>query len=423
MLNKLIDHCPNHFEALKLRANVFHCLGKNLEVLSNLKKAMQLKPNDSEIQLSYGRTLIEFGRFEAASVYFENAWALTLSSVALQEIGNADLLKGHYALALGALNKAIDMDDNNNSPFAFWKRGVVYSKMQRFQESQNDLKKSLQLDPKNLKVVADLADTFREMRCYDDALKQISTVTTVDCSIEIVRANIFLDKGDLNQAEEILKRIESNNKDFQETQRFLLVSSLLEDKLVLEESIGMARLRRSSKQRDPSRTMETISKSLETMNAALIECSKSYNSESGAAVVLQLKNNVLELKQENSELKNKQKESEKKLKQVESEINQQEKQLEEKERQLQCMICMDNPRDTAIMPCTHLLFCNKCIKKHQRTNKKCPSCRQPIAAVLSFLLEGENSVEEKRNENGKRIEIKQERSMEEEIQTKRQRRL
>lgn len=45
----------------------------------------------------------------------------------------------------------------------------------------------------------------------------------------------------------------------------------------------------------------------------------------------------------------------------------------------ECCVCMDGPRDTALFPCGHKLFCYPCIEKYskQGTNK-CPVCKVAI---------------------------------------------
>jgi len=50
-----------------------------------------------------------------------------------------------------------------------------------------------------------------------------------------------------------------------------------------------------------------------------------------------------------------------------------------------CIICMDQPRNTVLMPCMHFLYCSKCIQTLKENH--CPSCRQPIAGKLQCNLQ------------------------------------
>ena len=58
-------------------------------------------------------------------------------------------------------------------------------------------------------------------------------------------------------------------------------------------------------------------------------------------------------------------------------------QVDEFEVLLKCGICMDNNRDTVIMPCMHFMFCHGCLTKAPKT---CPACRGPISGLLQCKL-------------------------------------
>lgn len=44
-----------------------------------------------------------------------------------------------------------------------------------------------------------------------------------------------------------------------------------------------------------------------------------------------------------------------------------------------CVICMDQPCDSLLIPCGHVNSCSSCLKNW---NKGCPSCRQPTKKTL-----------------------------------------
>ena len=47
-----------------------------------------------------------------------------------------------------------------------------------------------------------------------------------------------------------------------------------------------------------------------------------------------------------------------------------------------CVICLTNPKDTAVIPCRHLCLCRDCAGPLQRQSPKCPVCRGPIDQLL-----------------------------------------
>ena len=48
----------------------------------------------------------------------------------------------------------------------------------------------------------------------------------------------------------------------------------------------------------------------------------------------------------------------------------------------QLVICMDNPRNAIILPCTHYIACADCLKK---TGKNCPLCRTNVSSIMTVL--------------------------------------
>jgi len=55
----------------------------------------------------------------------------------------------------------------------------------------------------------------------------------------------------------------------------------------------------------------------------------------------------------------------------------------------ECVICMTEPRDTAVLPCRHLCFCNYCAGIVRVQCDRCPICRQKVSSLLQFRREEE----------------------------------
>ncbi|XP_057496000.1 probable E3 ubiquitin-protein ligase LUL4 [Actinidia eriantha] len=50
----------------------------------------------------------------------------------------------------------------------------------------------------------------------------------------------------------------------------------------------------------------------------------------------------------------------------------------------ECVICMTEPKDTAVLPCRHMCMCSECAKELRLQSDKCPICRQPISELLEI---------------------------------------
>ncbi|CAH8259540.1 unnamed protein product [Arabidopsis lyrata] len=52
----------------------------------------------------------------------------------------------------------------------------------------------------------------------------------------------------------------------------------------------------------------------------------------------------------------------------------------------ECVICMTEAKDTAVLPCRHLCMCSDCAKELRLQSNKCPICRQPIEELLEIKV-------------------------------------
>ncbi|KAM3378205.1 putative E3 ubiquitin-protein ligase LUL4 [Capsicum galapagoense] len=52
----------------------------------------------------------------------------------------------------------------------------------------------------------------------------------------------------------------------------------------------------------------------------------------------------------------------------------------------ECVICMTEPKDTAVLPCRHMCLCSECAKELRHQSNKCPICRQPIEELLEIKV-------------------------------------
>uniref|UniRef100_A0A5B7C3Q5 RING-type E3 ubiquitin transferase n=1 Tax=Davidia involucrata TaxID=16924 RepID=A0A5B7C3Q5_DAVIN len=53
----------------------------------------------------------------------------------------------------------------------------------------------------------------------------------------------------------------------------------------------------------------------------------------------------------------------------------------------ECVICMTEPKETAVLPCRHMCMCSVCAKALRLQSNKCPICRQPIQELLEIKVD------------------------------------
>jgi hypothetical protein len=59
-----------------------------------------------------------------------------------------------------------------------------------------------------------------------------------------------------------------------------------------------------------------------------------------------------------------------------------------------CVICLTEPRDTAVLPCRHMCFCSYCAGIVRLQCDKCPVCRQKVQSLLQFKREEDENGDE-----------------------------
>ncbi|KAK6915552.1 hypothetical protein RJ641_020669 [Dillenia turbinata] len=52
----------------------------------------------------------------------------------------------------------------------------------------------------------------------------------------------------------------------------------------------------------------------------------------------------------------------------------------------ECVICMTEAKDTAVLPCRHMCMCSECAKALRLQSNKCPMCRQPIQELIEIKV-------------------------------------
>lgn len=57
----------------------------------------------------------------------------------------------------------------------------------------------------------------------------------------------------------------------------------------------------------------------------------------------------------------------------------------------ECVVCLTDRRDTAVLPCRHMCLCHDCAQQLLVQTNKCPICRTPVQSVIQIKLHDSTS--------------------------------
>jgi TolB-like protein/DNA-binding winged helix-turn-helix (wHTH) protein/Tfp pilus assembly protein PilF len=102
-----------------------------------------------------------------------------------------------------------------NDPRIFELMGLIQRRSGRWEESTGNLKRAVDLDPRNLFTLSAIADSYRDLRRYAEAEAVYDRALAIepnDIKIKVRRANLQLDwKGDTNPLHELIDSIRATN--------------------------------------------------------------------------------------------------------------------------------------------------------------------------------------------------------------------
>lgn len=141
--------------------------GKIDEAIIALEKALLLSPSNKEILLTLSRLYIGKGKILKALELVNNVESLKNDSDALMQVANIYMLLHRFEEAETKLKEALQY---NESSSIYNNLGVVLLQLGRGNEAIQALKKSIEIDPKNINTWLNLA-TFYESRGDLDSAK------------------------------------------------------------------------------------------------------------------------------------------------------------------------------------------------------------------------------------------------------------
>jgi tetratricopeptide (TPR) repeat protein len=144
-------------------------LGRPDEALQVFDKAVQLKPDDSELWCGLGKGLVNAARSSDALLCFQHAIALDPAN------GDAAYQAGHLLHGLGrfhealiSLDRSVERQGDHAPTFAM--RGLVLAKLKRFEEAVRDYERAIRLDPNNVEACSNLGNALRALGQPEEAL-------------------------------------------------------------------------------------------------------------------------------------------------------------------------------------------------------------------------------------------------------------
>jgi tetratricopeptide (TPR) repeat protein len=154
-------------------------MGRRDEAIVHYQKALEIDPDDAEVNSNLGSAFLQTGRTAEFIAHFNRAIEMQpRDATAHANLGAALLQMGHVEEAIGHLQKALEIDPNfveahSNLGNAFLQTGDV-------NQSLAHLQRAVELDPANAAAHYNLADTSLQMGRVDEAVTHLQKVLTID---------------------------------------------------------------------------------------------------------------------------------------------------------------------------------------------------------------------------------------------------
>lgn len=134
-----------------------------------LRKVLQVRPNNGEVQHYMGRALLAKGTSLAEALrYFERAADLDPNRAEyFLYVGWAANESDQQAKAEKALDKCLELDKSLAD--AYWQRGVLRRRQRLVNDAEADLKKALELRPSRFEAYATLAEVYEDQQRWPAA--------------------------------------------------------------------------------------------------------------------------------------------------------------------------------------------------------------------------------------------------------------
>lgn len=211
--DEILKTNPKHFDVLHLRGLVSHEIASFLEAEKYFTTAIEVKPDFSQIYLSYAQTLIDLNRLDDALICYQKAISINPSdpdSYFDRGVVLKRLKKFHDAFADFETTIAHRHDD----AMAYNNRGVVLGELNRLCEAIQSYEIAITLDPTNAFAYSNKASALKAMGQSYEAVKSFDIAIILEphhADFYFNKANSLIAMNNLTEARKTLdKAIEMN---------------------------------------------------------------------------------------------------------------------------------------------------------------------------------------------------------------------
>lgn len=165
-----LEFDPSDVTALNTLGNVYGAKGKFLEAENKFREALEIQPDVPDIFFNLGNVLKEQGKFEEASHCFGAAIKLGFTSAEVfYSLGNVFFEIGKSGEAKHCYSTAVKLKPDFED--AYFMLGVLSHKLRQPEDSISAFQKCIAINPVNEKAHKNLAASFYESGCYEEARK------------------------------------------------------------------------------------------------------------------------------------------------------------------------------------------------------------------------------------------------------------
>ncbi|MBF0132954.1 MAG: tetratricopeptide repeat protein [Magnetococcales bacterium] len=169
LYRKVIQHCPNHAQALNNWGMIDHDQGLMDQAAARFQQALAIKPDFPEAMNNLASLLQQQGKLEEARVLFLRAIQRNPEYMeAYFNIGTLYQTLGQWDFALDAFSKALKFQPNN--PQILFHLGFAHQHQGQFQKAESFYRHVLKLQPQHLQALNNLGQVALHLRQPDQTI-------------------------------------------------------------------------------------------------------------------------------------------------------------------------------------------------------------------------------------------------------------
>lgn len=180
LLQQAVDKDPTNQQAFRVLGMIQYQRVADLKSgETNLRKAIQLKPDDYDAQYHLGALLMEKKEWRPASSAFEAAIKIKPDHAESHlRLGRAQEILEKYDRAQEAYRESIKA--NPRRPEAYNALGSLYMRFEKYPQAAQVLKNAIENNPEYAPNYRDLGLVYKEQQRFPDAIRQLEKARLLD---------------------------------------------------------------------------------------------------------------------------------------------------------------------------------------------------------------------------------------------------